>query len=89
VARIVFGFLSEAEMQGPYYFTQLLLPQLMAAGSSRVINVSSHGHILVDGIKWETLKDGTARQKMKPLDLYNQSKFVSNHWLQLFLLFLD
>ncbi|KAJ7756412.1 NAD-binding protein [Mycena maculata] len=61
---------------GPYYFTRLLLPQLTAAGSSRIVTLSSHGHILVDGIKWETIRDGPERKKAKPLDLYNQSKFA-------------
>ena len=62
---------------GHWYFTQLLIPQLVAAGSSRLVNVSSHGHILSEGINWNTLRDGPERQKTKPLDLYNQSKFVS------------
>lgn len=62
---------------GPYYFTRLLIPQLTAAGSARIVTLSSHGHILVDGIKWETIRDGPERQKTKPLDLYNQSKFAN------------
>jgi retinol dehydrogenase-12 len=62
---------------GHYYFTKLLIPQLVTAGSSRIVNVSSHGHILVDGVNWDTVRDGPERQKAKPLDLYNQSKFVS------------
>jgi retinol dehydrogenase 12 len=74
---------------GPYYFTHLLIPQLEAASSSRIVTLSSHGHILVDGINWDTVRDGPARQKAKPLDLYNQSKFVGQflaiirfaHWL--------
>ncbi|KAF9465820.1 NAD(P)-binding protein [Collybia nuda] len=60
---------------GHFYFTQLLLPQLGAAGSSRVVNVSSHGHV-VGQIDYDTIKDGPARDKMAPLDLYNQSKFA-------------
>ncbi|KAF7330985.1 NAD(P)-binding protein [Mycena venus] len=60
---------------GHYYFTRLLTPQLIAAGSARIVTLTSHGHSLTDGIKWETLKDGPARQKEKPFDLYNQSKF--------------
>ncbi|KAF7795538.1 hypothetical protein EIP86_006700 [Pleurotus ostreatoroseus] len=62
---------------GHWYFTQLLIPQLVAAGSSRLVNVSSHGHILSEGINWNTLRDGPERQKTKPLDLYNQSKFAN------------
>jgi len=62
---------------GTYYFTRLLIPQLIAAGSSRIVNVTSHGHILCDGINWETVRDGPERRKMKPLDLYNQSKFAN------------
>jgi len=37
--------------------------------------VSSAGHLFTDTIHWDTLKDGAPRQKMKPFDLYNQSKF--------------
>ncbi|KAF7326859.1 NAD(P)-binding protein [Mycena venus] len=62
---------------GPYYFTRLLLPQLMAAGSARIVNLSSHGHIFIERIKWDTIRDGPERQKTKPLDLYNQSKFAN------------
>ncbi|KAJ6570277.1 hypothetical protein DFH09DRAFT_1154526 [Mycena vulgaris] len=62
---------------GHYYFTRLLIPQLTAAGSSRIVNLTSHAHILIDGIKWETIRDGPERQKTKPLDLYNQSKFAN------------
>jgi len=62
---------------GHWYFTQLLIPQLTAAGSSRIVNLSSHGHILIDGMNWDTFRDGPARQKAKPLDLYNQSKFAN------------
>ncbi|KXN87289.1 hypothetical protein AN958_08978 [Leucoagaricus sp. SymC.cos] len=64
-----------AIVTGHCYFTQLLLPQLIAASSSRV-NVSSYGHVLVDGINWNTvrLRDGPLRQTMKPVDLYNQVK---------------
>ncbi|KAF9031270.1 NAD(P)-binding protein, partial [Hymenopellis radicata] len=61
---------------GPYYFTRLLIPQLEAAGSSRVVTLTSHGHILVNGINWDTIMDGPERQSTKPLDLYNQSKFA-------------
>ncbi|KAJ7154763.1 NAD(P)-binding protein [Mycena filopes] len=62
---------------GHYYLTRLLIPQLMAAGSSRIVNLSSHGNLLVNGINWETLKDSPARQKTPLLDLYNQSKFAN------------
>jgi len=60
---------------GHYYFTRLLIPQLAAAGTSRVVNVSSASHLFADSIHWETLKDGPSRQKVKGFDLYNQSKF--------------
>ncbi len=63
---------------GPYYFTRLLIPQLEAAGSSRVVTLTSHGHVLVNGINWDTIMDGPERRNAKPLDLYNQSKFVSD-----------
>ncbi|KAF7353580.1 NAD(P)-binding protein [Mycena sanguinolenta] len=59
---------------GHYYSTRLLIPELLATGSSRIVSVTSHGHTLVDGIKWETLRDGPERRKTKLFDLYNQSK---------------
>ncbi|KAH7143448.1 hypothetical protein EDB81DRAFT_884061 [Dactylonectria macrodidyma] len=31
---------------GPFLFTELLVPNLLAAGSPRIVNVSSHGHRL-------------------------------------------
>lgn len=79
VGKCFHGFCSLASLTiliGPYYFTQLLIPQLEAASSSRIVTISSHDHILVNGINWDTVRDGPARQKAKPLDLYNQSKFV-------------
>ncbi|KAJ6465014.1 hypothetical protein C8R45DRAFT_1055709 [Mycena sanguinolenta] len=48
---------------GHYYFTRLLIPEILAAGSSRIVTVTSHGHTLVDGIKWETIRDGPERRK--------------------------
>ncbi|KXN81048.1 hypothetical protein AN958_06170 [Leucoagaricus sp. SymC.cos] len=59
---------------GHFYFTQLLIPLLVAAGGSRIVNITSHGYVLVNTIKWDTVRDGPARQKMSGLDLYNQSK---------------
>ncbi|KAF8178138.1 hypothetical protein K438DRAFT_1769655 [Mycena galopus ATCC 62051] len=61
---------------GHYYFVRLLLSQLLAAGSSRIVHLGSHGHTLADGIKWGTIKDGPERQKTMVFDLYYQSKFL-------------
>jgi retinol dehydrogenase-12 len=41
------------------------------------MNLTSHGHILVDSINYDALKDGPIRDKLPPLDIYNQSKFVN------------
>jgi len=68
---------------GHYYLTVLLLDSLKAAASapgaqpSRVVNLSSAGHLFSPGINWDTLRDGKARQKMPLFELYNQSKFAN------------
>ncbi|KAF8918202.1 NAD-binding protein [Mucidula mucida] len=54
-----------------------LLMEAPAAGSSRVVTLTSHGHVLVNGINWDTIMDGPERRNAKPLDLYNQSKFTN------------
>jgi NAD(P)-dependent dehydrogenase (short-subunit alcohol dehydrogenase family) len=69
---------------GHYYLTTLLVEPLKAAAASpgaqpsRVVNVSSAGHLFTKGINWDTLKDGEPRQKADLFELYNQSKFVSH-----------
>lgn len=75
---------------GHFYFTQLLLPVLLTTakvsldGKTRVVNTSSIGHELFDGIHFDTLLsslDGLgkeeaekARRKLGTSQLYNQSK---------------
>ncbi|KAL1671269.1 hypothetical protein EV122DRAFT_226867 [Schizophyllum commune] len=65
---------------GHFYLTKLLLPTLLSTarlspeGAVRVINTASSGHTIVDKIDFNTLKDGPARRKMTPTNLYGQSK---------------
>lgn len=66
---------------GHSYFTMLLLPALLAGtktsgdGTARVVNTSSSMH-WIHGLNFNTFKDGPARKKMSPENLYGQSKFV-------------
>jgi retinol dehydrogenase-12 len=70
-------------VSGHYYFTTLLMPQLIAGAarspeqSSRVVTLTSAGHVLFPRIEFDTLRDGPARDTLSKFDLYNQSKFVS------------
>ena len=72
-------------VSGHFYFTQLLLPLLVASaktspdGKARVINTSSMGHAFVSGIDFDTLRDGPKRIKAGTTKLYSQSKFVSTY----------
>ncbi|KJA23089.1 hypothetical protein HYPSUDRAFT_40211 [Hypholoma sublateritium FD-334 SS-4] len=65
---------------GHFYFTQLLLPVLLAGAQSsadkkaRVVNTSSITSTTVHGIDFNTLKDSPARQKLGLAALYSQSK---------------
>ncbi|KAI9444098.1 NAD-P-binding protein [Lactarius indigo] len=71
---------------GHFYLTKLLLPILVAtakktaAGTVRVVNVSSLGHQYVpaEGIRWATVGPGNdsleARKKLNATKLYGQSK---------------
>ena len=74
-------FVSNA-IPGHFYLTKLLLPTLLSTarlspeGAVRVINTASSGHTIVDKIDFNTLKDGPARRKMTPTNLYGQSKLV-------------
>ena len=67
---------------GHFYFTKLLLPTLLSAaksapeGTARIVNTSSNGHWF-GGLMYDTLKDGPARRKQGPWELYGQSKTVS------------
>ncbi|OCH84893.1 NAD-P-binding protein [Obba rivulosa] len=68
---------------GHFYFTQLLLPVLIATAEgseekkARVINTSSMGHTFVSGIDFDTLKDSPKRSKLGTQKLYFQSKFAN------------
>ncbi|KZT26842.1 NAD(P)-binding protein [Neolentinus lepideus HHB14362 ss-1] len=65
---------------GHFYFTELLMPALLAGATSssdkkaRVVTTSSFGNYLIKDINWDSLKDGPARKKMGPQALYHQSK---------------
>ncbi|KAH9833153.1 NAD(P)-binding protein [Rhodofomes roseus] len=67
---------------GPFLFTKLLLPALIAGkasspdGHTRIIATSSSGSYL-GIIHWDTLKDGPARRKTNSQELYFQSKFAN------------
>ncbi|KAI0365671.1 NAD(P)-binding protein [Pilatotrama ljubarskyi] len=64
---------------GHFYFTELLMPALLAGVASapdhhtRVITTSSSGAYF-DTLHWDTFKDGPARRKMNSQSLYFQSK---------------
>ncbi|KAJ7041040.1 hypothetical protein C8F04DRAFT_1305865 [Mycena alexandri] len=64
---------------GHFYFTKLLLPALLAAAAvnsttGRVVNLTSVIHYVAIP-NYNTFKDGPARRKMYPTDLYSQSKW--------------
>ena len=44
---------------GPFLFTQLLLPALEEAGSARIVNVASRGHLRASGINFGALTSST------------------------------
>ncbi|KAJ6618474.1 NAD-P-binding protein [Mycena sp. CBHHK59/15] len=68
---------------GHFYFTKLLLPELLAGaqsspnGKARVVNTSSMGHQVMPGLDFSTFKDGPARKKLNEKELYGQSKFAN------------
>lgn len=68
---------------GPFYFTTLVLPALLAVGTAtpddpaRVVNTSSFASELSKKIDYTTFKDGQSRKKAGAFQLYNDSKFVS------------
>ncbi|TFY52322.1 hypothetical protein EVJ58_g10085 [Rhodofomes roseus] len=76
-----FGALT-GPLEGPFLFTKLLLPALIAGkasspdGHTRIIATSSSGSYL-GIIHWDTLKDGPARRKTNSQELYFQSKFAN------------
>ncbi|PPQ63836.1 hypothetical protein CVT24_009786 [Panaeolus cyanescens] len=65
---------------GHFYFTKLLLPQLLAGaksspdGKARVVNTSSSASLYALGLDFNTFKDGKARKKKGTSLLYAQSK---------------
>lgn len=66
---------------GPFLFTQLLMPALLAGKASspdehaRIVMTSSSA-ALVYTLNFDSFKDGPARRKMSTEQLYQQSKFV-------------
>ncbi|KAJ6514358.1 NAD-binding protein [Mycena vitilis] len=64
---------------GPFYFTKLLIPTLLATAASgkpvRVVNTSSCAAEMITDIDYNTLMDTPARKKVAPSKLYWQSKF--------------
>ena len=71
---------------GHFYLTELLMPALVTGVSSsldhatRVVTTSSSAAYF-GRIRWDTLKDGPARRKLRlyPQNLYFQSKLVRTH----------
>ncbi|OBZ71391.1 ATP phosphoribosyltransferase [Grifola frondosa] len=67
---------------GHFFFTELLIPALIAGKETspdhhtRVITTSSSASYL-STINWDTFRDGPARRKLSPQQLYNQSKFAN------------
>ena len=60
---------------GHFYFTQLLLPILLATTNARVVHVALVGHEFVSGVDFATLTDTPKRRALHPTTLYFQSKF--------------
>ncbi|KAL1946144.1 hypothetical protein VTO73DRAFT_15271 [Trametes versicolor] len=67
---------------GHFYFTELLMPALIAGVSSspdhhtRIITTSSSSAYM-GKLNYDTFKDGPARKKLARSDLYNQSKLAN------------
>ncbi|KAI0052000.1 NAD(P)-binding protein [Auriscalpium vulgare] len=66
---------------GHFYFTQLLLPALLAVKAAsptqekaRVVTTSSSAGYLIKDIFWDAIVDGPARRKLEPYPLYHSSK---------------
>lgn len=66
---------------GHYYFTELLMPALLAGVKTspdqhaRVITTASSGAYF-DTLHWDTFKDTPERKKLSKQNLYFQSKHV-------------
>jgi hypothetical protein len=67
---------------GHWYLTKLVLPALMAASTpkfkARVVEVSSNAAYAARNLIYESFREGPARQQLGQLDLYAQSKLVSD-----------
>ncbi|KAJ7779263.1 NAD(P)-binding protein [Mycena metata] len=65
---------------GHFYLTKLLLPTLIStahtAGSVRIVTLTSMVHYVAT-VDYATFKDGPARRKRHPFDLYAQSKWAN------------
>jgi len=65
---------------GHFYFTKLLLPTLLSTakssppGTVRIVNLTSCSAYF-NGLDFDTCKDGPARRKKAPWELYCQSKY--------------
>ncbi|ESK95441.1 hypothetical protein Moror_995 [Moniliophthora roreri MCA 2997] len=67
---------------GHYYFTQLLLPALLAVSlngpkKSRVVTTASLTSELVSSVHYECFRDGPLRRKLGVQRLYAESKFLN------------
>ncbi|KAN0135034.1 NAD(P)-binding protein [Lactarius tabidus] len=67
---------------GPWLFTKLLAPALIAATDAspshekaRIVTVSSSANYLTNGLDFYAIADGPERTKYSELELYNKSKF--------------
>ncbi|KZV62189.1 NAD(P)-binding protein [Peniophora sp. CONT] len=65
---------------GHFFLTQCLLPALRAVKTqtgqkARVVTTSSSSQYVVNKFNYEFARDGPARDKSTPLDVYNVSKF--------------
>ncbi|KAJ7854640.1 hypothetical protein B0H13DRAFT_2080935 [Mycena leptocephala] len=69
---------------GPFLFTKLLMPKLLAAATPsytpRVVNVSSMGHRLGNGVDFELLERPTATIELNAMRVYVQAKSPTSSW---------
>ncbi len=82
VVRRLEGGVDFDAFPGPFYFTTLILPSLLAGAASspeksaRIVNTSSLASELASKIDYDAFKDSPKRKKLGLEALYNQSKFV-------------
>ncbi|KAI0724954.1 NAD(P)-binding protein [Fomitopsis betulina] len=68
---------------GPFLFTKLLMPAILAGAEthpdhhSRIIEISSSASHLCSDIKLDTFKDGPERRRLSPIEHYSQSKLAN------------